>query len=103
MAFPQRYSALERLALTRAMLSQRPATKLGGGNREVGFRDLRRRDHVGAGTPAIQARFSRFRSTVQQGPVQRQKTQIVQSWLTLRDFLPGFRPLPFRRGGWWKG
>ena len=36
---------------------------------------------------AIQVRFSRFRSTVQQGPVERQGTQIVQSWLTLDDFL----------------
>ena len=52
-----------------------------------------------AGNPAIQIRFSRFRRTVQQDPVKRQETQIMQSWLTLRDFLPGFRPLPFRRGG----
>ena len=29
--------------------------------------------------PAIQVRFSRFRGTVQQGPVQRQEAQIVQS------------------------
>ena len=28
--------------------------------------------------PAFQVRFSRFRGTVQQGPVQRQETQIVQ-------------------------
>ena len=34
------------------------------------------------------SRFSRFRSTVQQGPVQRQKTQIVQSCMILDDFLP---------------
>ena len=32
-----------------------------------------------AGIPAIQVRFSRFRSTIQPGPVQRQETQIVQS------------------------
>ena len=44
-------------------------------------------------------RFSRFRGTVQQGPVHRQETQIVQSWLTLRDFLPGFRPLAIRPRG----
>ncbi len=31
-----------------------------------------------AGSPAMQVRFSRFRGTVQKGPVQRQKTQIVQ-------------------------
>ena len=30
-------------------------------------------------TPAIQDRFSRFRGTVQQDPVARQETQIVQS------------------------
>ena len=42
------------------------------------------------GIPAIQARFSRSRGTVQQGPVQRQETQIVQSCKTLDDFLPGF-------------
>ena len=40
------------------------------------------------GSPAIQVRFSRFRGTVQQGPVRRQETQIVQSWLDLRDLLP---------------
>ena len=37
-------------------------------------------------------RFSRLRGTVQQGPVQRQETQIVQSCMTLDDFLPGFGP-----------
>ena len=31
-----------------------------------------------AGIPATPFRFSRFRGTVQQGPVQRQETQIVQ-------------------------
>ena len=31
------------------------------------------------GSPAILTRFSRFRGTVQQGPVQRQEAQIVQS------------------------
>ena len=31
------------------------------------------------GRPAIQVRFSRFSGTVQQGPVQGQETQIVQS------------------------
>ena len=35
--------------------------------------------------------------TVQQDPVQRQETQIVQSSCkTLDDFLPGFRPLATR-------
>ena len=43
-------------------------------------------------SPAIQVRFSRFRGTIQQGPVQRQETQIVQSCNTLDDFLPGFLP-----------
>ena len=38
------------------------------------------------------AQFSRFRGTIQQGPVKRQETQIVQSCNTLDDFLPGFRP-----------
>ena len=49
-----------------------------------------------AGIPAIQARLSRFRATIQQGPVQRQETRIVQSCKTLDDFLPGFRPWAFR-------
>ena len=49
--------------------------------------------------PAVRARFSRSRGTVQQGPVQRQETQIVQPCNQLADFLPGFRLLPFRRGG----
>lgn len=40
------------------------------------------------GVPADQDRFPRFRGTVQQGPVQWQETQIVQSWLTLDDFPP---------------
>ena len=53
----------------------------------------------GRGSPAIQTRFSRFRGTVQQGPVQRQETQIVQPCKTLRDFLPGFRPLAIRPPG----
>ena len=53
----------------------------------------------GSGSPAIQVRFSRFRGTVQQGPVQQQETQIVQSCKTLRDFLPGFRPLVIRPSG----
>jgi len=38
--------------------------------------------------PAIRVRFSRFRGTVQQGPVQRQDWQIVQSQLDLRYLLP---------------
>ena len=42
-------------------------------------------------------RFSRFSGTVQQGPVQPQETQIVQSCKTLDDFLPGFRPPAIRR------
>ena len=33
-------------------------------------------------------RSSRFRGPVQQSPARRQETQIVQSRLTLRDFLP---------------
>ena len=44
-------------------------------------------ENAGA-TPAIQIRFSRFSGTVQLGPVQRQETQIVQSCMTLDDFLP---------------
>ena len=43
----------------------------------------------GRGSPAIQVCFSRFRGTVQHGPVRQQETQIVQSELTLDDFLPG--------------
>ena len=39
-------------------------------------------------SPADWLRFSRFRGTVQQGPVRRQEWQIVQSQLDLRDFLP---------------
>ena len=45
--------------------------------KEVGLRDLRRRRGAG-GSPAIQVRFSRFCGTVQQDPIQGQKTQIVQ-------------------------
>ena len=41
--------------------------------------------------PAIHVRFSRFRGTVQQGPVERQETQIVQSRKTLDDFLRGIQ------------
>ena len=52
-------------------------------------------DGAGA-SPAIHVRFSRYRGTVQQGPAQRQETQIVQSCKTLDDFLPGFRLLPVR-------
>ena len=59
------------------------------------FGEKRRR---GRGNPAIQVRFSRFRGTVQQGPVQRQGAQIVQSCMTLRDLLPGFWPLAIRVG-----
>ena len=59
------------------------------------LRDLRE-EAGGRGSPAIQVRFSRFRGTVQQGPVQRQETQIVQSCTTLDDFLPGFRPQAIR-------
>ncbi len=44
--------------------------------------------HVEGGSPAIQARCSRFRSTIQQDSVKRQKAQIVQSRLTLDDFPP---------------
>jgi hypothetical protein len=39
------------------------------------------------GIPAIKFRFSRFRGTVQQGAVQRQETQIVQSCIQLDGFL----------------
>ena len=42
----------------------------------------------GGGSPAIKVRFSRFRGTVQQDPVQRQETQIVQPQFDLRDLLP---------------
>ena len=52
-----------------------------------------------AGRPAIQDRFSRFCGTVQQGLAQRQETQIVQSGLTLDDFLPRFRPQVLCRAG----
>ena len=58
--------------------------------REVDFGDVQKGSEAGAGSPAIQTRFSRLRGTVQQDPVQRQKTQIVQSCNTLDDFLPGF-------------
>jgi len=43
--------------------------------------------------PAFPAKFGnpvRYRDTVQPGPAQRQKAQIVQSCNTLDDFLPGF-------------
>ena len=42
----------------------------------------------GSNPPAIQARLSRFRGTIQRSLVRRQETQIVQSQLTLRDLLP---------------
>ena len=45
-------------------------------------------DAGGGASPAISVRFSRFRGTVQQDPVQRQETQIVQSQFDLRDLLP---------------
>ena len=48
-------------------------------------------------------RFSRLRGTVQQGPVQRQETQIVQSCMTLDDFLPGFGPPVLRWANTHKG
>ena len=38
--------------------------------------------------PANQTRFSRFRGTVQRGPVQQQETQIVQPRLNLDYSLP---------------
>ena len=62
---------------------------------------LREADHSPlGGVPAIRGCFSRFHGTVQQGPVQRQETQIVQSCKTLGDSLPGFRPQAIRpRGG----
>ena len=43
----------------------------------AGFRDLRRNGSAGAGGPAIDVRFSRFRGAVQHSPVHRQETQIV--------------------------
>ena len=47
-------------------------------------------------TPAIQVRFSRFHGTVQQDPPKPQETQIVQSCITLDDFLPEFWLSPVR-------
>jgi len=46
--------------------------------------------------PANQVRISRFRGSVQQGPVERQEAQIVRPCKTLDDFLPGFRATPVR-------
>ena len=40
------------------------------------------------GTPAVQVRLSRFRDTMEQGLVQRQEAQIVQSCITLDDSPP---------------
>jgi len=51
---------------------------------------------VPAGGPAIRTRFYRFPAPVQQGPVQRQETQIVQPCKQLDDFLPGFGPVAMR-------
>ena len=42
-------------------------------------------------------RFSRRPDTAKDTCEKRQETQIVQSWLTLDDFLPGFRPHVLRR------
>ena len=67
-----------------------------GGMNEVGFTPSAKRRR-GRGSPAIQARFSRLRGTVQQSPVKRQETQIVRSDKTLDDFLPRFRPEAIRR------
>jgi len=50
----------------------------------------------GYSLPAIQTRFSHSCIAIRQGPVQRQKAQIVQSPLTLDDFLPLFKPLTVR-------
>ena len=44
----------------------------------------------GVGAPPFQVWCSRFQATIQEGPVQRQKTQIVQSCMTLEGFLPVF-------------
>ena len=73
----------------RLMRPDEMASRVEGESRLRGTSPKRRR---GPRTPAIQTRFSRFYSTIQQGPVQRQETQIVQSCITLDDFLPGFGP-----------
>ena len=57
------------------------------------------REEDTGGSPAIQVRLSRFRGTVQQGPLQRPETQIGQPRKTLDDFLPGFRSQAIRRRG----
>ena len=49
--------------------------------------------------PAIRWRCPRDFSPAASDVGQPQETQIVQPCKTLRDFLPGFRPLPIRRGG----
>lgn len=50
--------------------------------------------------PAIHVRFSRCRGTVQQGPAQRRlEAQIVQTCVTLDNFLRGFRPISSRQTG----
>ena len=63
----------------------------------LGSKHCRQKHMTMLGSPAIQVRFSRSRGPVQQGPVQRQETQIVQSCKTLDDFLSGFRPQAIRR------
>ena len=47
-----------------------------------------RRITAGAEIPVIQTCFSRRGGSIKSDVGQRQKTQIVQSWLTLDDLLP---------------
>ena len=51
------------------------------------------------GVPAIQWRFSGHVRKAEPDRSQRQETQIVQSCMTLDDFLPGFRPQVICRPG----
>ena len=46
----------------------------------------------GGGTPATRFRFPRFEDTMDSDLVKRQERPIVQSWLNLDHFLPGFTP-----------
>ena len=63
-------------------------TSLPGTKARKASGNFRESGGAGVGVPPIKTVFSRCRATVQHGAVQRQETQIVQSWLTLRDFLP---------------
>ena len=53
-----------------------------------GLKGASAKSRLGCRSPAIQTSFPRRGGTVQQGPAQRQRAQIVQPCMTLDDSLP---------------